>query len=85
MIKFLIHKVQKVVCKNELMCRCNYMNYPVEVPMDDNSSEALELGDQLDEQLLHQVQKSFTERRIVEASGRRPERNFTSYDEHSRF
>ena len=51
-------------------------NYPVEVPVDDYSSEALELGDKLDEQLLHQVQESFAERRIVEASGRRPKRNF---------
>ena len=40
--------------------------YPVEVGVDDDRSESLELWDQLNEQLLHQVQKSFAQGRFVE-------------------
>lgn len=58
--------------------------YPVEVPVDDNSSKTLEFWDELNEQLFHQVQKSFAKRRIVEASSRWPETNFMQViqDEH---
>jgi hypothetical protein len=42
------------------------ISHPVEVCMNYDSSESLELRDQLDEQLLHQVKQRLTEGRIVQ-------------------
>ena len=45
--------------------------------MNDNGSEAFELWDQLDEQLLHQVQQRLAQSRIVQWSIWRPENKIT--------